>query len=82
MSFQLLILFIQFERVFVLNLPERDDKRDALSLAASLTNISVEYMEGIKGDTIVDKALPSGQENRKIPETMLGSWRAHMNAIR
>jgi len=71
-----------FEKIFVLNLPERTDKRDAMSLAAALTNISVEYIDGVRGDEVVNKSLPYGQEERKMPEPMLGSWRAHMNAIR
>ena len=72
----------QFEKVYVLNLPERSDKRDAFSLAASLTNVTVDYIDGVKGDTIVNQSLPNGQEQRTISNPMLGSWRAHMNAIR
>ena len=72
----------QFEKIFVLNLPERGDKRDALSLAGSLTDISFDYVDGVRGEAVVNKSLPHGQEERKFPEPMLGSWRAHMNAIR
>ena len=72
----------QFEKILALNLPERGDKRDALSLAASLTNITIDYVDGVKGESVVNKSLPLGQERRKFPEPMLGSWRAHMNAIR
>ena len=63
-------------------MPERGDKRDALSLAASLTNLKLDYIDGIRGETIPNKALPKGQEERKMPNNTLGSWRAHMNAIR
>ncbi|KAI4195109.1 MAG: hypothetical protein LQ350_007387 [Teloschistes chrysophthalmus] len=48
-----------FERVFVINLPERYDKLDAFSLAASLTGFKHDVIEGIKGATIVNKTLPS-----------------------
>ena len=71
-----------FEKVFVINLPERSDKRDAMTLATSLTNISVEYVDGIKGESVPDKALPRGAELRLISDNMIGSWRAHMNTIR
>ena len=71
-----------FEKVYVVNLPERSDKRDAMSLAAALTNITVDYIDGVKGDTIPDKALPHKQEHRPMPANFLGSWRAHMNTIR
>ena len=66
----------------VLNLPERGDKRDALTLASSLTNMTFTYIDGVKGAEVVNKSLPFGQESRKLPDNMLGSWRAHMNAIR
>ncbi|KAL8641459.1 MAG: hypothetical protein Q9226_008634 [Calogaya cf. arnoldii] len=48
-----------FERVFVINLPERYDKLDAFTLASSLTGFSHEVIEGVKGATIVNKTLPS-----------------------
>lgn len=71
-----------FQKIFVVNLPERSDKRDAMSLAASLTNISIDFVDGVRGETIPAKALPLHQESRTMPENMLGSWRAHMNAVR
>ena len=63
-------------------MPERSDKRDALSLASSLTNLTFDYIDGIIGKDIPNKALPILQEERKMPNNTLGSWRAHMNAIR
>ena len=66
----------------VINLAERSDKRDALSLAASLTNLSFNYIDGVRGQEVVNKSLPVGLESRPFEEPMLGSWRAHMNAIR
>ena len=72
----------QFEKIFVVNLPERTDKRDALTLAASLTGIKLDFVPAIKGEDIIDKALPIGQEDRKMSQNNIGSWRSHMNAIR
>lgn len=63
-------------------MPERSDKRDALSLAASLTNLTFDYVDGVVGAEIPTKALPVHQENREMPNSTLGSWRAHMNAVR
>ncbi|KAL8950573.1 MAG: hypothetical protein Q9222_003407 [Ikaeria aurantiellina] len=48
-----------FERVFVINLPERHDKLDAFSLAASLTDFTYDVVNGIRGDTVVNKTLPA-----------------------
>ena len=58
----------QFERVFLISLQERDDKLDAFTFAASLTGFSYDLIEGIKGTTIVDKALPSLDNVPKVVE--------------
>ena len=44
--------------------------------------MTVDYIDGVRGETVVNKSLPHGQENRTFKEPMLGSWRAHMNGIR
>ncbi|KAH8753601.1 glycosyltransferase family 25 protein [Diaporthe sp. PMI_573] len=71
-----------FGKVFVVGLPERTDKRDALSLSAALTGFDFEWVDGVRGETIPDKAVPFGIDRKKLMETNLGSWRGHMNAIR
>ncbi|ORY66120.1 family 25 glycosyltransferase [Pseudomassariella vexata] len=72
----------QFEKVFVIGLPERTDKRDALVLMASLTGIKLTWLDGVKGSDVTNKALPLGWDPTKMPENNLGSWRGHTNAIR
>ncbi|KAH7029720.1 uncharacterized protein B0I36DRAFT_326249 [Microdochium trichocladiopsis] len=64
-------------------LPERTDKRDALSLSSALTGFKITWQDGVKGETIPDTALPVGW-NRKggAKDTNLGSWRGHANAMR
>ncbi|KAI1090599.1 glycosyltransferase family 25 protein [Rostrohypoxylon terebratum] len=71
-----------FENIFVVGLPERTDKRDAIALATSLTGFRVEWIDGVRGETIPDKAVPFGTDREKLWEANLGSWRGHMNAIR
>lgn len=71
-----------FGKVFVIGLPERSDKRDAIALTSSLTGFDVEWIDGVRGETIPDKAVPFGIDRKKLMETNLGSWRGHMNAIR
>ncbi|KAL8719193.1 MAG: hypothetical protein Q9225_003772 [Loekoesia sp. 1 TL-2023] len=71
-----------FERIFVINLPERYDKLDAFSLAASLTGFSHDVIEGIKGQTVVNKTLPTLDnipEKERARNNIVGCWRAHMN---
>lgn len=71
-----------FGKVFVVGLPERSDKRDAMALASSLTGFDVEWIDGVRGESIPDKAVPFGVDRKILMETNLGSWRGHMNAIR
>jgi len=73
----------KFEKLFILNLPSRPDKRDAFVLTASISGFKVEIIDGVDGATVPDKALPfdatkmGDARNRGI-----GSWRAHINALR
>lgn len=73
-----------FEKVFAIGLPERTDKRDALALTSSLTGggIKIDWVDGVKGETIPDKAVPFGVNRTVLWENNLGSWRGHMNAVR
>jgi hypothetical protein len=71
-----------FEKVFAVGLPERSDKRDALVLTSSLTGFEIEWIDGVRGEDVVDKALPFGVDRVQLWENNLGSWRGHMNAVR
>jgi hypothetical protein len=71
-----------FTKVFVIGLPERTDKRDALALTSAVTGFSVDFIDGIKGESVSNKAVPLGVDRQVLMETNLGSWRGHMNAIR
>ncbi|KAK4221853.1 hypothetical protein QBC38DRAFT_491230, partial [Podospora fimiseda] len=70
-----------FQQIFVINLPERTDRRDALTLAAALTEIGVTWIDGISGQQVLDKTLPSDNAGKAISKGNKGSWRAHMNAL-
>ena len=54
-----MLTMCQFERVFVLNLPQRGDRLDGFTLAASMTGFSAEVMPGINGSLVPDNSLPS-----------------------
>lgn len=71
-----------FSKVLVVGLPERSDKRDAMVLTSSLTGFHVEWVDGVRGEAVVDMALPFGVDRKKLWENNLGSWRGHMNAVR
>ena len=67
---------MQFEKIFAISLPERTDKQDGMKVAASLSNISVEFLPGINGADVSPKARPLGFDRKS---SVIGSWRAHMN---
>ncbi|KAI0427219.1 hypothetical protein F5Y09DRAFT_316946 [Xylaria sp. FL1042] len=71
-----------FSNIFVVGLPERTDKRDALALTSAITGFHVEFVDGVRGELIPDQAVPPGVDRNALMETNLGSWRGHMNAIR
>lgn len=70
---------LQFEKIFAINLPERTDHRDALILASRLSEFNVDFIDGVHGETIAQKAIPVGHEG--LGPSHIGAWRGHMNAI-
>lgn len=51
--------FLQFEHVYAIGFKARTDKRDFLTLAASETGFKVEWLEGVKPDDLLQKAMPN-----------------------
>ncbi|CZR51790.1 uncharacterized protein PAC_01667 [Phialocephala subalpina] len=64
-------------------MPSRTDRRDATTLAFATSNLAIEFIEGVKGDSIPENAFPPGDstESIKLPKGIKGSWRSHMNAL-
>ncbi|KAB8227543.1 glycosyltransferase family 25 protein [Aspergillus alliaceus] len=73
-----------FEKIFAIGFKERTDKHDAITLAASYTGLEVDWLEGVRAAEIPPKALPAvwTEEKHRDKPAELGSWRAHMNALR
>lgn len=71
----------QFEKIFVVGLPERTDRRDGLTFQADLSNLEISFIDGVKGDQIATKAVPVEEGGRTIKPAELGCWRGHMNAV-
>ncbi|KAK5451930.1 hypothetical protein LTS15_007653 [Exophiala xenobiotica] len=53
---------------------------DGLILAAAVSDLHIERVEGIRGDTVLNKVLPPDHPEHTDPASV-GSWRAHLNAI-
>ncbi|KAF2018938.1 glycosyltransferase family 25 protein [Aaosphaeria arxii CBS 175.79] len=70
-----------FQKLLVLNLPFRSDRRDAITLAAATSNMKLEFVDGVTGESIRESAYPPPKENIKLPAGIRGSWRTHMNAL-
>ncbi|KAF2020548.1 glycosyltransferase family 25 protein [Aaosphaeria arxii CBS 175.79] len=70
-----------FEKIFAINAPWRTDRKDSISLAASYSGISLDWIDGVRAEDILLKAYPPGN-HQDMSEGNRGSWRAHMNAIR
>ncbi len=52
-------------------------------LQAALSDIQIEFIDGVQGKDVPDKAVPKTLPDSKRPsEANIGSWRAHMNAAR
>lgn len=49
----------QFEKILALGLPERSDRRDALTLMSSYQNVKLEWMDAVKGKDIKQVAWPA-----------------------
>jgi len=51
-----------------------------MSLAAALTDLRIDYVDGVTG--VDEKSLPPGGKEANLDPRNLGSWRAHMNIAR
>ncbi|KAI3292861.1 CAZyme family GT25 [Penicillium roqueforti] len=70
-----------FEHIYAISMKERTDKRDFLTLAASISGFKVEWLEGVRPDDLHPKAMPDGLETSPVKLTAVACWRAHMNAL-
>ncbi len=65
--------FEDFQDIFVVSLPERTDWRDGLVLAAALSEIDLKFIDAVRGEKVVDKALPLGATGRqRKPDANIG----------
>jgi len=52
-----------------------------MRLQASLSNVDLEFIDGVRGQDVPDKALVNLPDAKRLPDANIGSWRGHMNAI-
>ncbi|PPJ52439.1 hypothetical protein CBER1_10305 [Cercospora berteroae] len=69
-----------FQKIFVINLASRSDRRDSATLAATLTGLKFEFVDAV---THVDqKFMPPGAEDADLKEGAAAAWRSHVNILR
>ncbi|ODQ49826.1 hypothetical protein SAICODRAFT_10360 [Saitoella complicata NRRL Y-17804] len=72
-----------FGAILLISLDFRTDRRDALTLITSTSDIEItEVIDGVRGESIHEKAHPTGEWPERVDMSHLGSWRSHMNALK
>lgn len=66
----------KFEKILALGLPERSDRRDALTLMSSYQNVKLEWMDAVKGQDIKRVAWPAVGLPRRFPDVTLNKFPA------
>ncbi|OJJ47380.1 hypothetical protein ASPZODRAFT_1947666 [Penicilliopsis zonata CBS 506.65] len=69
-----------FQKIFAINLPTRSDKRDNLILASALSNIHIEFVDGVTADEVNPASYPYNWHT-EFTQTEYGVRRAHINAM-
>lgn len=52
-----------------------------MTLGAALSNIDIEFVDGVLGQNVADKAIPTSPNHGRLHDPAIGSWRAHINAV-
>lgn len=73
---------LQFGKIFVISLPSRVDRRDAMVLAAAVSGLDIEFVDGVVGGDIDPKTINLVGEGHDLRQSELGIWRAHLNVYR
>ena len=73
-----------FQKIIVISLPERADRRDTLALIAAEQGVKIDWEDGIRGASISNKTIPAhwNTGQRKLNLGELGNWRSICNALR
>ena len=50
-------------------------------LSTALSDIQVEFVDGVTSKDVLDKAIPAKPGHNRMPDPVIGCWRVHMNAI-
>lgn len=65
---------LQFGRIFAINLPLQSDRRGFLTLMFTLTEPQLDFVDGVDGNTVPNKALPYPALHESMSAASIGSW--------
>ncbi|KAL4889768.1 hypothetical protein BDV59DRAFT_195441 [Aspergillus ambiguus] len=71
-----------FEHIYAIGLKERTDKRDFLTLASYEAGFKVDWIDGVRPESLDPKSLPNGVNLTTMKPAAVACWRAHMNALK
>lgn len=71
-----------FQKIYAIGLSDRSDRRDSFALAADVTNLQFEWIDGVTPQQINNKTIPPTFKIPKVLPGVIGCWRSHMNVIR
>ena len=60
------LMMLQFQKIFVLSLPNRRDKRDAVTLSAYISGLEIEFVDGVNGSEVSTKEWPEVRPSEHI----------------
>jgi glycosyl transferase family 25 len=69
---------LQFEKIFIINLKSRTDRRDRMLLGATMSGLDVELFDAVT--EVSEKAMPPGAPTH-WPKGIKGCWRSHMDIL-
>ncbi|KAF2113971.1 hypothetical protein BDV96DRAFT_495107 [Lophiotrema nucula] len=70
-----------FQKIFAVSMPHRTDKRDYQALFAFVSDLDIEFIDGVNGSEVHPKALPYTWNSEQGAGTV-GCWRAHLDIYR
>lgn len=57
-DYVLITICTQFQKIYAISMPHRVDKRDTLALMALVSDLDIEFVDGINGSSIHPSAWP------------------------
>jgi GR25 family glycosyltransferase involved in LPS biosynthesis len=70
-----------FEKIYVLNLAHRQDKRDEFAILSYVTDIEVEFIDGVTGAELENQTIAE-YDKGSMTNGVLGCYRSHVKALR